>query len=151
MDQLEIVQNQPGTLDVIAALRAQFGLEIGHLRAMAHVAHLKMTSADFAGAQRLYGVLAVMAPEEIGFQVGLADASIAECNFELAVTAASLIISINPSDPRGYYLAGRASLGLGDHDKARQDLQTAIRIATETGDAKTRGLAERLLAGIRNS
>jgi Flp pilus assembly protein TadD len=149
MDQIDIVQSQPRTLEMIAALRAQFGLEIGQLRAMAHVAHLKMASADFAGAQRLYSVLAVMAPEEIGFQVGLADASIAECNFELAMTAASLIVSINPSEPRGYYLSGRASLGLGDHDRARQDLQTAIRIATETGDTKTRGLAERLLAGMR--
>ncbi|MDO6966455.1 tetratricopeptide repeat protein [Rhizobium alvei] len=151
MDQIAIVQNQAGTLDVIAALRDQFGLDITQLRTMAHVAHLKMASADFASALKLYSVLAVMAPEEVGFQVGLADASIAECNFELAMTAASLIISINPQEPRGYYLSGRASLGLGMHDKARQDLQTAIAIASETGDSRTLGLAERLLAGIRVS
>lgn len=151
MDQLDITMSHSGALAACMALRESYGLEINDLRAMAHVAHMKMTAADFSGALRLYSVLALMAPEEIGFQVGLADAAIAECNFELALTAASLIISIDPADPRGHYLSGRASLGLGMHAEAREDLQTAKKIAMAARDAKTYELAERLLAGIRVS
>jgi Flp pilus assembly protein TadD len=149
MNTLDIAQNQSGALQALAALRTGFDLNIAQLRAMAHVAHLKMTSADFAGALRIYSVLALMAPEETGFQVGLADAAIAERNFELAMAAASLIISLDPSDPRGYYLSGRASLGLGEHQAARDDLQTAIKVATAKGDARTRDLADRLMTGLR--
>lgn len=151
MDHLDIAGSRAGAFAACLALRDSVGLEINDLRAMAHVAHMKMTSADFSGALRLYSVLALMAPDEIGFQVGLADAAIAERNFELALTAASLIISLNPSDPRGYYLSGRSSLGLGMQAEAREDLQTAIKIAMAARDAKTFELAERLLAGIRVS
>jgi Flp pilus assembly protein TadD len=149
MDHLDIAKNSSGALAACMALRESYGLNIEDLRAMAHVAHLKMTSADFAGAFRIYSVLALMAPEEVGFQVGLADAAIAERDFELALTAASLIISINPSDARGFYLSGRASLALGMHAEAREDLQTALEVARAARDTNTHELAERLLAGIR--
>ena len=151
MDHIDIATNGSGALAACIALRESYGLNIDELRAMAHVAHLKMTSADFAGAFRIYGVLALMAPEEIGFQVGLADAAMAERDFELALTAASLIISINPSDARGYYLSGRASLALGMHVEARDDLQMAVKVARAARDAKTHDLAERLLSGLRTN
>ncbi len=45
----------------------------------------------------------------------------------------------------------QSQLGLGMHAEAREDLQTAKKIAMAARDAKTYELAERLLAGIRVS
>lgn len=146
---LNVVNSGANNLLACIALRESYGLDLGDLRAMAHVAHTKMTSAAFGEALRIYSVLALLAPDEIGFQVGLADAAIAERNFELALTAAALIISIDPADARGYYLSGRASLGLGLHAEAREDLALAVKVAGASGTTRIGELAERLLASMR--
>lgn len=138
---------EAGDIERLArALRDSYGLEASELRALAHVGHLKLMAGDFNGAHRIFCLLVVMAPEEVGFQIGLADASMALGQFDLALQAAAAVIGAQPSDPRGYFLSGRACLGLGLVVEAREDLADAIRLSRLQGDAGMLQRAERVLA-----
>lgn len=128
------------------ALRDSYGLQTSELRALAHIGHMKMMAGDFAGAQRIYSLLVVLSPDDSGFQIGLADASIALGHFDLALQAGAAVIAALPTDPRGYFISGRACLGLGLSAEAREDLADAIRLSRLPDDAGLRDRAQRILA-----
>lgn len=128
------------------ALRDSYDLNADELQALAHVGHLKLSAGDYAGAQRIFCLIVVMAPDEVGFQIGLADSSIALGDFDLALQAAAVVIALLPRDPRGYFISGRACLGLGLAGEAREDLTDAIRLAGQADPVGIRRRAERLLA-----
>jgi Flp pilus assembly protein TadD len=147
MQDMDAAIGEAGDLERLGkALRDSYGLQTSELRALAHVGHLKLMAGDFAGAQRIYCLLVVMAPDDVGFQIGLADASIALGHFDLALQAAAAVIAALPTDPRGYFISGRACLGLGLAEEAREDLADAIRLSRVPDDAGIRQRAERILA-----
>jgi tetratricopeptide (TPR) repeat protein len=147
MGDMDAAIGKAGELETLGrALRDSYGLQTSELRALAHVGHMKMSAGDFAGAQRVYCLLVVMAPDEAGFQIGLADASLALEHFDLALQAGAAVIAALPTDPRGYFISGRACLGLGLAEEAREDLADAIRLSRLPDDAGLRQRAERILA-----
>lgn len=99
-------------------------------------------------ALRIYIALILWRPTDVEAQVGLAGCALELGEHHLALQAASAIVAFAPRDPRGYYLSGRACLGLGEMPEAAEDLTDALALAREQRNAVIGDDARRLLASL---
>lgn len=98
-------------------------------------------------ALKLYAALILCDPSNLDCQIGLSNCALAAGEPHLAVQAASVVIALDPADPRGHILSAQASIALGDLADAREDVGFALETARRKGDAAMIAEAERL-AGI---
>ena len=54
--------------------------------------------------------------------------------YQQAIESADKAISLKPNDSMGYFLRGRSYLNLEDYDRAKADLETAIRLEENSDD-----------------
>jgi tetratricopeptide (TPR) repeat protein len=131
---------EPNGIEALAAflqggVRKELGLESVDLRPGLDIAKNHLKKGAMAEAMQTYVALVLCEPMNIDFQVGLANCAVQMQENHLALQAASAIIALAPTDPRGHFLSGRASLGLGFYTEATEDLQKAMELAQQSRDA----------------
>ncbi|KQT54070.1 hypothetical protein ASG43_00035 [Aureimonas sp. Leaf454] len=129
-------------------LRKDLGLEPEDLKIGLTVARNLLNRGHQGEAMRLYAVLVLCQPTEVDFQVGLANCASAMGEHYIALQAASAVIALAPSDPRGYLLSGRSCFHTGSFAEAEQDLGDALGLAEQTGHDVVRREADMLLGRI---
>jgi Flp pilus assembly protein TadD len=127
------------------AIRKELGLESIDLRPGLDVAKSHMKRGAHAEAMRIYAALVLCEPKNVDFQVGLANCALQMGENHLALQAASAVVALAPSDPRGYFLSGRACLGLGHFEEATEDLRDAVDFGRKAKDATITSEASNLL------
>jgi len=100
------------------------------LNAAANQAASIAARGAFREAIEIYATLALLDPMNVEFQVGLATCATELSEHDLAIQAAATIITLAPSDPRGYLLSGKNCLMIGHYQEAREDLADAQRFAS---------------------
>jgi Flp pilus assembly protein TadD len=130
------------------AIRKALGLEPVDLRLGLDVARNQLQKGAVGEAFRTYATLVVCDPSDPELQVGLANCALHVGENNLALQAASAVVALAPSDPRGYFFSGRACMALGHFAEAKEDLTEAIELARVPKDAlifnEARKLLERL-------
>src|SRR5262245_59355174 len=116
------------------AIRKELGLELSDLKPALDIARNLLQRGSRAEAIRMYVALVLCEPANIDFQVGLANCALQIGENHLALHAASAVVALAPADPRGYYLSGRACIGLGHYAEADEDLRDAVEFARRAHD-----------------
>jgi Flp pilus assembly protein TadD len=116
------------------------------LNAAANYAANLTARGAFGEAIEIFATLALIDPMNVEVQVGLATCANGLGEHDLAIQAAAMIITLAPSDPRGYMLSGKNCLMIGLYEEAREDLTDARQRAG--ADAATAKEAEVLLAHL---
>src|SRR5262245_4719308 len=91
-------------------VRKELGLETIDLLPGLEVAKNHLRRGATREALRIYTALVLCEPANVDFQVGLANCALHMQEHHLAVLAAANIVSLAPSDPRGYHLSGQACI-----------------------------------------
>jgi Flp pilus assembly protein TadD len=117
------------------SLRKELGLETIDLMAGLEVAKNHLKRGAIPEAMRIYATLVLCEPTNVDFQVGLANCALLAEENHLALQAASAIVALAPADPRGYFLSGRACLGLGSFTEAAEDLTDAVEFGRKAHNA----------------
>ncbi|PDT90807.1 pathogenicity island protein [Bradyrhizobium sp. Y36] len=118
------------------AVRKALGLEPVDLRLGLDIARNQLQKGAPIEAFQTYAALVVCDPSDPELQAGLANCALLLGENSLALHAASAIVALAPSDPRGYFLSGRACLAMGQLTEANEDLTEAMRLARgPQGDA----------------
>jgi Flp pilus assembly protein TadD len=115
---------------------SDLGLDAADLEVALEVANNQLKNGKAHEAVRMYAVLTVCSPREVKFHAGLANCAIQMQEYALALHAASAIVALEPSNPRGYYFSGAACLGLGHKEEAEEDLQDAMDFARKSSDSE---------------
>lgn len=130
-------ERAPSTADDPAArfldggLRRELGLSPEHLHVGLLLARGHMDRGAFADAMRIYITLVLCEPANVDHQIGLANCAHLQNEHNVALQAASAVIALAPADPRGYLLSGRSCLMIGSYKEAQEDLEDAIRLASD--------------------
>ncbi|WP_378940817.1 hypothetical protein [Mesorhizobium sp. ANAO-SY3R2] len=114
-------------------LGAELGLSTEALRIGLTVASNHLLRGAYGEAMRVYVGLVLCEPMNVDFQVGLANCANLMGEHCVALQAASAVIMLAPSDPRGYLLSGRSCIMLGQMDEATEDLNDALKHANGNG------------------
>jgi Flp pilus assembly protein TadD len=130
------------------AIRKALGLEPIDLRLGLDVARNQLQKGAVSEAFRTYATLVMCDPSDPELQVGLANCALHVGENNLALQAASAIVTLTPSDPRGYFFSGSACLALGHIDEAKEDLTKAIELARNARNTLIFGEASKLMARI---
>jgi Flp pilus assembly protein TadD len=130
------------------SLRKDIGLKSSDLRIGLEVAKNFMKRGAFPEALRTYAALCLCEPANIDFQIGLANCTLQMEEYHLALQAASVVVALAPRNPRGYYMSGRACVGLGHLSEAREDLAEAIELGVRARDGLIVEEARKLLQAI---
>lgn len=115
-------------------LTTKLGLQTKDVAAILGVAIGKSKSGRHEEALQLYSIAVLLDPTEPIHQMALAECGLDLGKYDLAIHAASAVIALAPSDPRGYYLSGRACVGLERPSEALIDFDDAILYAEKRGD-----------------
>lgn len=113
------------------AIRKELGLEISDLRIGLDLARAHLRRGATAEATRICATLVLCEPMQADFQIALCDCALLGEEYHVALQAASAVVALCPTDPRGYLLSGRACLALGYRTEAIEDLRDAIAFAKE--------------------
>lgn len=117
------------------SLRKELGLESIDLTAGLSIAKNYLERGLPLEAMRTYVALVLCEPTNPDFQVGLANCAIQMGEDHLALQAASAVVALAPSDPRGYFLSGRACFALGHYAEAAEDFRDALEFGRKSNDA----------------
>ena len=117
------------------SLRKELGLESNDLKAGLAIAKNYLERGAPLEAMRTYVALVLCEPTNADFQVGLANCAIQMSENHLALQAASAVVAMAPSDPRGYLLPRRACLALGHYAEAEEDFRDAVEFGRKSQDA----------------
>lgn len=134
-----------GRLLVEAEIGKNLGLAADDLAVGLDIAKSLLERGQPMRAMRIYGALVLCFPTIADYQIGLANCALQLEENYMALQAASAVIALEPRNPRGYFLSGRACLAAGEIAEAREDLGDALRLAKESGDTLVATEAERLL------
>lgn len=115
------------------------------LRVGLTVARNHLARGASAEALRIYVALVLCEPLNVDFQVGLSNCAGLIGEHHIALQAASAVIALAPTDPRGYLLSGRSCLMLGSFAEAKTDLEDAQHFARIAQDEAVSGEAGALL------
>jgi Flp pilus assembly protein TadD len=132
-------------------LGRQLGLTGDQLRIGLTLARNELARGASEDAFRTYAGLVLCEPANPDFQLGLANCASLIGAHHLAIQAASAVIALSPSNPRGFLICGRSCLAIGALDEAREDLADALRLAQAGGDDVAAAEARRLLDGISSA
>ncbi len=116
------------------AIRKDLGLETRDLRPGLTVAKNLLLRGSKAEALRIYVALVLCEPMNAEFQIGLANCAMLLGENHLALQAASVVVALEPRNPRGYYVSGRACLALRHYAEAEEDLRDAAAFAKAARD-----------------
>jgi Flp pilus assembly protein TadD len=133
------------------AIRKALGLEPVDLRLGLDVARNQLQKGAVSEAFRTYATLVVCDPSDPELQVGLANCALHVGENNLALQAASAVVALAPSDPRGYFFSGRACLALGLMTEAKEDLTQAIELARNARNALIFGEASKLIERLADT
>lgn len=134
-----------GRLLVEAEIGKNLGLAADDLAVGLDIAKSLLERGQPVRAMRIYCALVLCFPTVADYQIGLANCALQLEEHYMALQAASAVIALEPRNPRGYFLSGRACLAAGELAEAREDLADALRLAKESGDTLVATEAERLL------
>lgn len=141
---------EAGRLIVDAKIGERLGLETADLKVGLEVAKSFLDRGAPEKAMQIYVALVLCQPTVAEFQIGLANCALRMDEYYVAMQAASAVIAMEPANPRGYFLSGRACMALGLNDEAIEDFTEAAKFAKLSNDRLIIGEAERLLATLRN-
>ncbi|MGQ3211767.1 tetratricopeptide repeat protein [Shinella sp.] len=110
-------------------LRDELGLTSDVLNVGLAIAANHLARGANSEAMRIYVGLVMCEPMNVDFQVGLANCANVMGEQSVALQAASVVIMLAPTDPRGYLLSGRSCIMMGNLDEAREDLHDALKYA----------------------
>ncbi len=130
------------------SVAASIGLTRDDLQVGLDVAKSHLRRGALADALKVYAAMVLCWPNEVDLQIGLANCALQLEEFHLALQAASVAVALAPRHPRGYYLSGRACLGLGLAAEAVEDLEDAVSFGREARDALVVEEARRLLGAM---
>jgi Flp pilus assembly protein TadD len=133
------------------AIREDLGLDAEDLRLGLTVARNQLLRGAKQEALRTYVALVLCEPMNGDFQAGLANCAAQLGEHHLTLQAASALIALQPRDPRGYYLSGRACLALGHRAEAKEDLTDALSFARAAKEGEIAQEAEKLLKQLAAS
>ncbi len=150
----DIVESRPAPaspeqLIASGAIRTGLGLESMDLRLGLDLARSQLQRGATPDAFRTYVALVLCDPSDPELQIGLANCALQVQENELALQAASAAVALQPRDPRGYYLSGRACFCLGHLAEAEEDLSDALRLAREARNTALFSEADQLLARLK--
>jgi Flp pilus assembly protein TadD len=131
------------------AIGKALGLERTDLRFGLDMARSQLQRGALDQAFRTYIALMLCDPSDAELQIGLANCAVIMGENALALHAASAAAAFQPTDPRGFYLAGRAHMAMGSYDAAQKDLATAIDLARKKRDSVVFTHADKLLTKVR--
>jgi Flp pilus assembly protein TadD len=131
------------------AIRRALGLESIDLHFGLDLARAQLQRGALLDAFRTYVALVLCDPSDPELQIGLANCALLVQQNELALQAASVVIALQPSNPRGFYLSGRACFALGQLAEAEEDLTDAVALARKAKDSAVFMEADRLLNKLR--
>lgn len=131
-------------------IRKALGLQPLDLRLGLDLARSQLLRGAFGEAFRTYVALVLCDPSDPELQVGLANCALHVKENDLALHAASVVIALAPSDPRGYFLSGRACFALGYFPEAREDLTKSLELAQNSGNAPILAESKKLLAVLKD-
>lgn len=135
---------------ITGGLRKELGLESIDLMAGLDIARNHLKRGATPEAMRIYATLVLCEPANIEFQAGLANCALVMGEYHLALQAASALIALAPTDPRGFFFSGRACMGLGHYPEAVEDLGDAVQLGRKAMNAaivnEANGLLEKLAA-----
>jgi Flp pilus assembly protein TadD len=129
-------------------IRKILGLEPIDLRLGLDVARNQLMKGALADAFRTYAALVMCDPSDPELQVGLANCALHLGENSIALQAASAVVSLASSDPRGYYFSGRACLALGHLTEAEEDLTKTVELAAHPKHATVLDEARKFLARV---
>ncbi|KAB0676863.1 hypothetical protein [Aureimonas leprariae] len=133
---------QPG------ALLAALGLRSGDLDAGLTVGANLRRKGEGIEALRLFATMALCEPTNFSYQLALADCAAELDQPYLAIQAAAVLITLEPKDPRGYFISGRSCLQANLPAEAREDLSRAVSLSEAAGIAPLADECRRLLAAL---
>ena len=107
-------------------LLKDLGLEPNDMHGIVVRATDKLENGRSVEAFLDFAALVLLDPTSIEFQIGLAEASLAANQPELALQTAAIVITEDPSRAEGFFLSGRACLAIGEPSLAVEDLHDAI-------------------------
>lgn len=97
----------------------------------AYMAYMAMDEKDYAAAEAHLTKAVVLAPNHVDYRSAYGVALFHQERFADAIVQFSKVISWMPDTSEAYYFRARCYVGLGDFDKAEQDIAAAIAIAPE--------------------
>lgn len=127
------------------AMRDSLGLKSEDLQLGLNVASNRLRRGANLEALRIYLALVLCEPANAEFQVGLSNCALLLQEHSLALRAASVVIALEPKNPKGYLLSGRACIALGHFTEADEDLRKAMQFAKEKRESALFQSAESLL------
>jgi Flp pilus assembly protein TadD len=133
------------------AFRDELGLESGDLDLMLDLARQKMVAGKLGEAIAIYSHIVFIEPGNSNYLLGLANCAIEAGSHNLALYAASLLVAIDPENPRAYYFSGVACKALGHLAEAEEDFRDALRLAEESSDALVIARSKVFLAGLKRN
>ncbi|MEM8552911.1 MAG: hypothetical protein AAGF45_11075 [Pseudomonadota bacterium] len=136
---MTLIDALPVALDPKSAFEAAFsgelpetlGLKDQDLIAIAKMAERALGDGDTALAFRAYALLVLLDPQNVPYQIGLAESALAARTPSAALQAASAVVASTPDNPQGYYWSARACLELGLIAEAKEDLEDAASFAKQ--------------------
>lgn len=129
-------------------IRKRFSLEPFDVQVGLEVAGSYLRDGAIDQAFRTFILLVLQDPCEPVSQIGLAHCALQVGQSELALQAASMVIALAPSDPRGYFLSGQACLALRHFAEAKEDLLNAAEFGRQVNNTAVVADADRLLASL---
>lgn len=129
-------------------IRVRLGLESIDLRIGLDVARAQLQKGNVNEAFRTYATLVLCDPFDPELQVGVANCALHIQEYALALQAASAVVALVPSDPRGYCLSAKACIGLGQPQEAHEDLTSALELAGSSKDASLKQEIQLLLSEL---
>lgn len=107
------------------------GLDDQDLVAIAKMAKKALGEGDAALAFSAHALLVLLDPQNVSYQIGLAESALAANTPSAALQAASAVVASTPDNPQGYYWSARACLELGLMAEAKEDLEDAASFAKQ--------------------
>jgi Flp pilus assembly protein TadD len=135
-----------GRLVAQGAVRKALGLKTPDLRLGLDLARTQLQRGALEEAFRTYVALVLCDPSDTELQVGLSNCALHVSEYNLALQAASVVVALSPTDPRGYFLSGRACLALGLIPEAKEDLDRAAELARKAKDGALYAEAQKFLS-----
>ncbi len=129
-------------------VRKQLGIQALDAGVCLELARAEEQRGAVRDALQIYIGLVLSEPCHVEGQIGLAGCALQNGQDAFALQAASLVIALAPTDPRGYLLSGQACLALRQTKEAKEDLTDAIKVARRANNTAVEAAANQLLSTL---
>ena len=115
------------------------------------LAEAERKKGNIEEAKKVFGVILLMAPENIQAMIGLAECLIDDEEPEQAFLLSAAIIASDYSHVDGHMLSARSNTMMERYEQAEADLKIVIDLAKQNNDGRLELLAEKMIRANRNA